>query len=256
MPFLITLQPAPLQQKKVGESYGFYVTTSGADITAGIAMYKNGALFTPASGELIVSHTPAPLWLYNLNFTRNNLSASDEGTYIFRFTYTGGSTDTNNAVLSIKDRLSLIALEIKTLIEAMTVAGGYYNNWGTCNIFDAALRKVWPEAVITYQLQAPAGDLSHYYGMLNAEFTMEVEAKIVPVDKGGSVKAVHESNSYLNTALADLIKLFLQNNGYLPLTTEAVITFKEAYRETGLINGDVFRPSKLITKWNVHYLNS
>jgi PKD repeat protein len=59
----------------------------------------------------------------------------------------------------------------------------------------------------------------------------------------------------MDTALTDLVKLVLQNNGYLVLSKEAVMMFRSAVRED-LRSGDVHRPGKLVVVWNVHYHNA
>lgn len=255
---IITTQPIN-KLVAVGGSFTIQMAWTGV-WPATAKWYHNGIEVVPniPSGWIVTKAgggVPVPNGA--LTLTRNGMTLNDYGNYTARIENSApdtGYAETNIAIVTnTVSRLTQIAAEIKTLIGSMTIAGGYYNNWGSINKIDAALATAWPRAEISYELQEAGGDLSHYYGMLNAEFTIEVEPKIIP---SGTVNSVLDVNAYMDTALADLIKLFFQNNGYLPLSGEAVVTFKSAERERDLAAGDVFRPGKLVTKWNVHYHNS
>jgi hypothetical protein len=245
---------------KVGQAFNISTVFTGIDgRTITTEWYKDGVLITTGGRWTMTKGGGGVGGGFGTDGLYNSAAiSSDAGSYKVRAYNTAPDTgyiDSDNFTATLlATRLTQIAAEIKTMIEGMTIAGGYYNNWGDCNILDAALRKNWPHAFISYQLQQPGTDLSHYYGMLNAEFTIEVEPKIVP---SGTVNSVLDSDAYMDTVLADLVRLFLTNTdySYLPLSGEAVMSFKEATRQN-LRNGDVFRPGKLITKWNVHYHNS
>lgn len=148
-------------------------------------------------------------------------------------------------------RLTTIAGEVKTLIDSMTVVGGYHYDWSELNETDAAQRTAWPSAVIRYKTcDADSSSINALYGFANAEFTIECDYKITP---STTDKPEFTADGKLDSAFADLMKLFTQNNtGLLPLSKEAVITFKNSEKVDNK-NQSTYRPTKLVTKWNVFY---
>lgn len=150
-------------------------------------------------------------------------------------------------------RITTIAAEIKTLIDAMSVAGGYHYNWATPNEPDKALQPAFPVANIRYYNETAADGINGIYGMQNAEFTITVDYKITP---SATVKPEYTADAILDNCLADLRKLFqAQVGGYLPLSGEAVLTFKSSEKVVSS-RGNTFRPVQLVTKWNCFYHNS
>jgi hypothetical protein len=150
--------------------------------------------------------------------------------------------------------MTTIAGEIKTLIDGMTVLGGYYYDWSNINEPDSALKTTWPSAVIRYNKETAAdGTIPSLYGFQNCEITIEVEGKISP---STTVKPEFTADGYFDNALSDLISvLSLTNNtGYMPLSGEAVISFVSSEKIKSK-RGDTYHPSKLITTWNVFYHN-
>lgn len=250
IPLLIATQPMPRISVAVG---GILTVNMVVEDTAAVTvtMLKNGMPFTPDNSNLVVVKEHSDIYI--VTYTKENFALIDTGIYVFHISDGTYSLNSNECLVTAPTtRLTEIAAEIAIMVAGIRIADGYYNDWGSVNKQDAARATAWPRAEIRYQSQVPGGGLSHYYGMLNAEFIIEIEPKITP---SGTVDSVLDADAYMDTALADLLKMSLGNNGYLALSGEAVLTFKDARRET-VKNGDVYRPGKLITKWNVHYHNS
>jgi hypothetical protein len=154
-------------------------------------------------------------------------------------------------------RLTTLMAEIKSAIAAMTTVGGYNLNWssGLGNEPDASLLSATQETVNYHVMygEEENGDDIGKYGMSNIEVIIEVTPKIAP---SATANPLVTADSYLDSALADLRKCFLQNNtGWLPLTKEAVLTYKTATREVNKRETN-YMPKKLITTWNLYYHNT
>lgn len=150
-------------------------------------------------------------------------------------------------------RITTIAGEIKTLIGAMTTAGGYNYNWGTMNEPDAAHPRTYPCALIRYKTEGAVEGIAGLYGMQNAEVTITVDYKITPTV---TIQPEITADANLDSALADLLRLFgLNNVGYLPLSGEAFLSFKSSEKVNNT-TGHTYRPVQLVTKWNLFYHNS
>jgi hypothetical protein len=150
-------------------------------------------------------------------------------------------------------RITDIAAEIKSMIAGMTTAGGYHYTWGTINQPDDARVSAYPSAVIRYKTESAVDGIAGLYGMQEAEFTISVDYKITPVL---TTQPEFTADGALDSALADLCKLFTMNSsGLLPLTGEAVISFKSS-EKTNNNRGLSYRPTQLITKWKVFFHNS
>lgn len=150
-------------------------------------------------------------------------------------------------------RITTIAGEIKTLIGGMTTAAGYAYTWGTMNEHDAARVSAYPCAVIRYKTEGAVDGIAGLYGMQNAEFIITVDYKIAPTL---TVQPEQTADAALDSALADLLRLFsLNNTGYLPLSGEAFLSFKSSDK---IVNGRglSYRPVQLKTVWNLFYHNS
>jgi len=150
-------------------------------------------------------------------------------------------------------RATTIAGEIATLIGGMTTAGGYNYNWGTINQADRARVSTFPSAVIRYNTETAVDGIAGLYGMQNAEVTISVDYRITPTL---TVQPEMTADSALDNCLADLSRLFSANNtGYLPLSKEAVLSFKSSEKVADK-RGNTYHPTQLVTKWELFYHNS
>jgi hypothetical protein len=150
-------------------------------------------------------------------------------------------------------RITTVAAEIASLIGAMNTTGGYNFTWGTINEHDAAHSRAYPCALIRYKTEGAVDGIAGLYGMQNAEFTITVDYKITP---SVTVQPEITADASLDNALADLLRLFsLNNTGYLPLSGEAIFSFKSAEKVNNP-KGNTYRPVQLLTKWNLFYHNS
>jgi hypothetical protein len=151
-------------------------------------------------------------------------------------------------------RITTIAGEIATLISGMTTAGGYNYTWGTINQADRARVSSYPCALIRYNTESAVDGIAGLYGMQNAEFVISVDYKITP---SVTVQPEFTADAALDNALADLLKLFsLNSTGYLPLSQEAVLSFKSSEKIPDKQRGNTYHPVTLVTKWNCYYHNS
>ena len=147
-------------------------------------------------------------------------------------------------------RITDIAAEIKTIIDALTVAGGYNYDWSTFNETDLALNNTFPLANIRYNSDTATDGIAGYYGFSNAEFTITVEQTITP---SATVKPEFTADAALDKGLADLQKAFRQNTlGYFPLTGQSFFSYKSSEKIANT-RGSTYRPVKLVTKWNCFY---
>jgi hypothetical protein len=134
----------------------------------------------------------------------------------------------------------------------MATTGGYNFNWATPNVDDAAQRTAWPLAVIEYKTEKAVDGIDGLYGFHEADFVITVDNKITP---SATVRPWITANDSLDKCLADLIKVFGDNNtGYLPLSKEAVISFVSSEKVKST-RANTFHPVKLITTWKVFYQN-
>lgn len=147
-------------------------------------------------------------------------------------------------------RLTDVAAEIKTIIDALSTVGGYNYNWTTPNETDLALTSAFPLAIIRYKNDEAVDGIAGLYGMHNAEFEITVENSITP---SATTKPEFTADAVLDKALADLIKAFTQNNtGYFPLTGQSLLSYKSSEKINNT-RGSTFRPVKLVTKWTCFY---
>lgn len=147
-------------------------------------------------------------------------------------------------------RITTIAGEIKSIIDALTTTGGYNYNWSTFNETDRALITTFPLAIIRYKSDAAADGIAGYYGFSNAEFEITVENTITP---SATVKPEFTADEVLDKALSDLMTAFTQNTlGYFPVSGQSFLSYKSSEKVTNT-RGNTYRPVKLITKWNCFY---
>lgn len=150
-------------------------------------------------------------------------------------------------------RITTIAAEIATLIGGMKTSDGYTFTWGTINQADRARVSSYPCALIRYNTESAVDGIAGLYGMQNAEFVISVDYKITPTV---TVQPEITADAALDSALADLLRLFsLNNTGYLPLSKEAVLSFKSSEKIPDK-RGNTYHPVSLVTKWNCFYHNS
>lgn len=150
-------------------------------------------------------------------------------------------------------RATTIAGEIATIIGGLTTTGGYIYNWGTINRADRALVTSFPSAVIRYNTEEAVGGIAGLYGMQNCEVVISVDYRITPTL---TVQPEMTADAALDNALADLLRAFsLNNTGYLPISKEAVLTFKSSEKVRDA-RGNTYHPTSLVTKWNLYYHNS
>jgi hypothetical protein len=150
-------------------------------------------------------------------------------------------------------RLTDIASEIKTIIDSLTVAGGYNYNWSTFNETDKALVTTFPLATIRYTTDEAVDGIAGLYGMHNAEFLIEVEMTITP---SATVKPEFTADAALDKCLADLcLKFRINNTGYFPLTGQSLLSYKSSEKIKNT-RGSTYRPVKLVTKFNCFYHNN
>ena len=149
--------------------------------------------------------------------------------------------------------MTTIASEIASIIDAMSVVGGYNFNWSNLNEPDSASKTTWPSAIIRYNNEKPAYDtIPAIYGFHNCEVVIEVEYKITP---STTVKPEFTADAGLDMCLTDLRKAFGRGStGYLPISGSTVLTFisSEKIRNT---RADTYKPVKLVTTWNCFYQN-
>jgi len=149
--------------------------------------------------------------------------------------------------------LTTIEAAMKTLIDGMTVVGGYNFDWGDSNQPDEALvdaNDVFPMALILIENETNT-DLTG--GVWASAYQNEVTFKIIVKDKLDAVQSVPNFaiNDIHNKCLDDLKKLFGVN--YNIGNTCGVIMYVGSERIIDEENGDVFRPGHLETEWLVRY---
>jgi hypothetical protein len=150
-------------------------------------------------------------------------------------------------------RATTISGEIATIISGMTTVGGYNYTWGTINQADRARVSAYPCALIRYNTETAVEGINGLYGFQEAEVIISVDYRITPTL---TVQPEITADSALDMALADLIKVFGANNtGYLPLSKEAVLSFKSSEKIPDK-RGNTYHPTSLVTKWNLFYHNS
>lgn len=146
--------------------------------------------------------------------------------------------------------LTTIETNIATLIQGMTIAGGYNFDWGESNVVDAALVAVFPNAQIYLldidnQDDVDTGAHAQSYRQLGT-FRIVVRGKLASVSSKPKF-AIHPEH---NDALDDLLKLF--GNNYSIDSSCDVIFFRRASRDENQ-SGDVYSDSDLITSWDIYY---
>jgi len=142
-----------------------------------------------------------------------------------------------------------IEVAIETLINGMTIAGGFNFDWGKSNQMDLARVDKFPAAVILVSGEEnddPEG-ASHSQAYSNRlTFQITVRNKLTAVDTDPNFRIDTEHNK----SLVDLKELF-GRNPHLSDTANSIL-YQGMIRETKL-NGDVFIPGNMITTWMVRY---
>lgn len=146
--------------------------------------------------------------------------------------------------------LTTIESNIATLIQGMTIAGGYNYDWGESNVVDTAKISVFPNAQIYLididnQDDVDTGAHSQSYRQLGT-FRIVVRGKLASV----ASKPKNAINAEHNDALDDLLKLF--GNNYSIDSSCDVIFFRRAVRDEQQ-SGDVYSDSDLVTSWDIYY---
>jgi len=145
-------------------------------------------------------------------------------------------------------RLTEIALEMKHLLEDISVANGYEIDMGSVNENDQALIK-YPSAEITYMEESPdTSTLNALYGHAVAKFAIKVKAELLSVEQQ-PVWAIDEEYDKI---IAAIKKKFGADAGSLALTYNPLISYDGFSKEVAP-SGDVFVPGAVITRWNVCY---
>jgi len=163
-----------------------------------------------------------------------------------------GDTDSNEVTVSTPAAtpiLSRIEAAMLALIEGMTIAGGYYYDWGDCNERDMAIKDAYPNAEIYLSDEENDDDINgdHSNAYENrATFEIRVHGKLSAIQDNPefSINAEH------NKALDDLKKLFGTN--YTVSDTCNTILYRGSRREKAN-HGDVLVPTILITTWEISY---
>jgi hypothetical protein len=143
-----------------------------------------------------------------------------------------------------------------TLIEGMTIAGGYHYDWATCNQPDMALQE-FPNALV--ELEPTENCLDEPLGADALSYIQEVSFKItarvkVPTEASVPNWAI---NNYLNEALDDLKRCFGRRDNLQIITdTGAFIILYRSSQRIIERAGDRFIPCKLETSWTVRYTQS
>jgi hypothetical protein len=107
--------------------------------------------------------------------------------------------------------------------------------------------------VIEYRSEEAVDGIDGLYGFVNAEFTITVDNNIT---LSTTTHPWLTANEALDKCLSDLLKLFRGNNtGYLPISGEAVISYKSS-EKVKVTRQNSHSPVKLVTVWNVMYHNS
>ncbi len=145
-------------------------------------------------------------------------------------------------------RLTEIALEMKHLLEDISVANGYEIDMGSVNENDQALIK-YPSAEITYMEETPdSSTLNAIYGHAIAKFLIKIKAELLSVEQ----QPVWAIDEFYDQVIAAMKKKFGENEGELALTYTPLITYDGFTKEVAP-SGDVFVPGAVITRWNVRY---
>jgi len=146
--------------------------------------------------------------------------------------------------------LSNIEAAMKTLIDGMTVAGGYNKTWGDSNEDDLAKKDAYPNAEIRLideenQDEIDGGFSSAYAN--RATFEVTVHDKLTSVYDNPE----YQINVELNKCLDDLKKLFGIN--YHVSDTVNMIYYRGMVRDEPEKAGDIVVPRKMVTTWMVTY---
>lgn len=146
--------------------------------------------------------------------------------------------------------LTDIESNMKSLIEGMTIAGGYNFDWGAANIEDEAQVVKFPSPLVFLtdlrnQDDVDTGAHAQSYRQLSV-FQIVVRGQI----SSESNTPNFAINPFHNDALDDLLKLF--GNNYSINSTCDVIFFRSMSRDIQR-TGDRFRPTLLITNWDVYF---
>ena len=151
--------------------------------------------------------------------------------------------------------LTMQKYAIKNLIEGMTVASGYNNNWSVVNQLNQAIGS-FPRAEVyrpkedNKDSKTGVGDHS-YTNVVTYKIVVDGEINFI------SQNPVFDIEEVFSDALVDLKQLFGQNP-QLPINIAGVVTgscdsilyrgYEHEYEST-----NQFVPTRLITKWEVTY---
>lgn len=145
-------------------------------------------------------------------------------------------------------RLTEIALEMKHLLEDISVANGFEIDMGSVNENDQALIR-YPSAEITYLEEEPdQSTLNALYGHAVAKFAIRIKAELLAVEQ----QPVWAIDEIYDQVIAAMKKKFGEDAGALALTYNPLISYDGFTKEVSP-TGDVFVPGAVITRWNVRY---
>lgn len=146
--------------------------------------------------------------------------------------------------------LTKIENAMKRLIEELTILGGYFYDWGECNLEDAAQASTFPKALI-YLVDVDNLDdvdtgahAQSYHQMATFRIIVRGEVVTEPAIPNFAINPEH------NKALDDLLELF--GNNYSLDGECDVILFSRMERDIQR-RGDVFKSSEMSTIWHVYY---
>lgn len=154
--------------------------------------------------------------------------------------------------------LETIESNMKTLIESMTVTGGYNYDWGTINHIDEVKQDNYPTAIVRLDSMdnLDATDGSGYAGAYKQNATYEITVKAKNATE--QTEPLNDLHKYQYRAFEDLLKLFGTNYCLYVGGTPAChyIKFESVEGREVSETGDIFRGSDLVTKWQVFFEQS
>jgi hypothetical protein len=121
--------------------------------------------------------------------------------------------------------LKQIVLAVVERFNDLTVANGYGHNWGTVQEFDAT-QKIYPDAEVTIVSgDAHSDDTIAHMGF--SKVTCEIKISVENDNADDPKYLTWENEQELLTVFADVRKLFMADDGYLPIGVDesAVLRF-------------------------------
>ena len=146
--------------------------------------------------------------------------------------------------------LTDIESNMKSLIEGMTIAGGYHFDWGGANIEDEAQVTVFPSPLVFLTDVRNLDDVDtgahaqSYHQLATFQIVARGQLSSESNTPNFAINRLH------NQALDDLLKLF--GNNYHINSTCDIIFFRSMSRDIQR-TGDRFRPTIMLTNWDVYY---